>query len=426
MEIHELHALFSECSLVCTDTRKIEQDCLFFALKGDNFNGNKFAKQALEKGAKYAIVDEAEHASDPKCILVLDVLSTLQELATYHRGTFKIPFIGITGSNGKTTSKELIRDVLSQRYNVLATKGNLNNHIGVPLTLLEVNETHDVAIIEMGANHVEEIAFLCRIAKPSHGLITNIGEAHIGEFGGFENIIKGKSELYDHLRATDGLVFVNGDDALLLDKAADIDQVTYGYGALLDYQGRITGADPYLIVEVRPDDEEIKTQLVGDYNFSNVMAALCIGQHFQVALSDMISAIDAYAPTNNRSQLMERNGRRIILDAYNANPTSMKAALQNFANMEGTGKMVILGDMLELGDESQTAHQEIAALTGDLGLKGIFIGAEFSEALKNPKHRTFKDTALAQEEIQALDAEHQLILIKGSRGIKLESLVDSL
>jgi len=423
MDILALYAHYLAHPSVCTDTRKIGQGDLFFALKGGNFNGNEFAAKALEDGAAMAFVDEEAYVKDERYILVPDVLKALQALAAHHRDQLDIPVIGITGSNGKTTTKELMRDVLAQQYTVSATIGNLNNHIGVPLTLLRIRPQHQIAIVEMGANHLEEIAFLCTLCKPTHGMVTNFGRAHIGEFGGWDNIVMAKSELYDYLRKNDAVAFVNGDDMLSMEKAVDIDLITYGAGALLDFQGRIVEESDFLTLEVKPDDQRISTQLIGDYNFSNVLAALCIGDHFQVPLTKMMQAITSYAPENNRSQLVKRNDNRIILDAYNANPTSMEAALRSQSQMAGEIKAAIIGDMKELGAESPKAHLEIAQLTQELEIKAVFVGPEFEIALANGDWKTFPDTA-AYCDNMGDEVAADLILIKGSRSIGLEKVME--
>lgn len=423
MDIATLYDLYLAHPTICTDTRRITEGAIYFALKGENFNGNAFAVDALAQGCAYAIVDEIEETgTDDRLILVDDVLSSLQALASHHRKQLDIPVIGITGSNGKTTSKELIRDVLAKRYKVLATLGNLNNHIGVPLTLLSITAEHEIAIIEMGANHVGEIEMLSALARPTHGMITNIGRAHIGEFGGYDNIIKGKTELYTQLRNTDGVVFVNADDHLLLGKATDIDMITYGASAIADHQGRIAATDPTLRIELKPDDRPVQTHLVGDYNFANLMAAACIGDHFQLSEEDIIAGLEAYRPDNNRSQLIEREGKRFVMDAYNANPTSMEAAIENFARMRGAKKLAILGAMKELGEETEEAHQKLVANCEKHAIDCLLIGTEFVEAIGD--ERCFATTAEAKKKTEELVSAADLVLVKGSRSIGLERLFE--
>lgn len=394
---------------------------MFFALKGDKFDGNQFAAQAIDAGASHAIIDDKSCQSEGT-ILVEDVLTTLQDLARYHISTLDIPVIGITGSNGKTTSKELLRDVLAKKYSVHATLGNLNNHIGVPLTILSMPAETEIAIIEMGANHLEEIALLSSIAQPNYGFITNIGTAHIGEFGGRDNIIKGKSELYDYLRMSDGMAFVNAEDPLLLRQSQGIRQEHYGKDPNHTVYGTVHKSDPYLSFHLGAESLLVETQLVGDYNFSNAMAAVCIGQHFGVAMDDIREAIQAYSPTNNRSQLKTWRGHRLIMDAYNANLDSMEAALKNLAGMAAEHKGAILGDMLELGEESLNSHRQIHALCQKLGVESIFIGEEFRNALG--PDRAYVSTTDATDATRKLLNSADLTLVKGSRGIGLEKLFE--
>ncbi|MFT4662851.1 MAG: UDP-N-acetylmuramoyl-tripeptide--D-alanyl-D-alanine ligase, partial [Patiriisocius sp.] len=363
MKLEKLYSLFLENPKISTDTRKITEGSIFFALKGDNFNGNKYAEEALEKGASYAIIDEEKYRKSDNFIIVDDVLKALQDLATYHRSQLTIPVIGLTGSNGKTTTKELIRAVLSQKHNCLATVGNLNNHIGVPLTILSITKEHEIAIIEMGANHVGEIESLCRIALPNFGLITNIGRAHIGEFGGFDNIIKAKTELYKtmlqsnkHLifdsseeQNDDRVIFVNGDDMLLMDKSDGRKRHTYGSKSMYDTEGVYHSQDPFLNVSWESKDILIKTQLIGKYNTDNILAAVAIGEHFNVSDNMIKEALENYTPTNNRSQIQKTAKNTLIMDAYNANPSSVEVAIENLLTMEANKKFFILGDMLELG-----------------------------------------------------------------------------
>ena len=344
MKIEQLHSLFLECGSVSTDTRKIKNNDMFFALKGENFNGNTYAKKALEAGARYSIIDEVEYKTSDKTILVDNVLETLQALATFHRLYLKIPILALTGSNGKTTTKELINSVLTQNFKTTATVGNLNNHIGVPLTLLSMNQNTEIGIVEMGANHQKEIEFLCNIAKPDFGYITNFGKAHLEGFGSVEGVIKGKSEMYDFLIANNKTIFVNSNDSIQVDKTESATRFTFGNNNS-DANIRFKDAQPFVISLFKA--EEIKSQLIGDYNFNNIAAAIAIGQYFKVAITDIKKAIEGYTPTNNRSQIIEKDSNKIILDAYNANPTSMHAALLNFEKQKGN-KIAVLGDMFEL------------------------------------------------------------------------------
>ena len=355
--ISDLYSVFRKHNQVSTDSRQIIPGSIFFALKGDNFNGNKYAKAAIEAGAVCAVIDEAEYESK-HTFLVDDVLEALQQLALHHRKQFVIPVIAITGSNGKTTTKELTNAVLSQHFHVTATKGNLNNHIGVPLTLLGITNETEIAIIEMGANHRGEIASLCEIANPTHGLITNIGKAHLGGFGGYEGVIKAKGELYNFLRENNSIAFVNHDNPLLMKLSEGMNRVGYGTNKGLFASGRVNGNTSNLELDWISEKGivRIKTNLIGDYNFENVMAAICIGSDLGVPCEKIKTTISSYNPSNSRSQAMKTGRNSIVLDAYNANPSSMKAAIENFIKLEATHKMVILGDMLELGDESLDEH----------------------------------------------------------------------
>lgn len=424
MDIEELHQLFLQSTGACTDTRNIKENGIYFALKGERFNGNEYALSALEKGASWAVVDESIAIENPRLVRVGDVLQTLQDLAHVHRKHLGITVIGITGSNGKTTTKELMRDVLAKKYRLHATRGNLNNHIGVPLTLLELTGQHELAIIEMGANHLGEINLLSRIADPDLGLITNIGRAHIGEFGGYQNIITAKTELFEYLKSKNAKAFVHGESEILLEKSTGLEQFIYGRHPQSQVHCQLTSADPYL--ELDWEGQHIITQLIGDYNLSNICAAIALGKYFEVASSDIISAISEYDPDNNRSQLVEKAGRKIIMDAYNANPDSMEAALKNLSNMAGGSKLAILGDMLELGDESLSAHKKIIALANQLGLEAVYVGPEFIQAAEDLKSNYFEKTADLASELEKHSLDSDLILIKGSRGIRLEGLLEIL
>lgn len=425
--IEELYSIYREYPLIITDSRKVQKGCLFFALKGDNFDGNAFASDALEHGAEFAVIDDPTLDSE-QYLLVDDVLAALQEMACMHRKSLNIPVIGITGSNGKTTTKELIHAVLGSHYPVHATAGNLNNHIGAPLTLLSIPANTEIAIIEMGANHPGEIAFLSNIAQPTHGIITNIGKAHLEGFGGFEGVIRTKSELYQYLRMNDGSAFVNGDNTLLEELSRGINRIFYGTDSDFMIRGEIFSSDPLL--EIRwhhPNREiEVNTQLVGSYNFENVMAAICIGNYFKVPEEKIVSAIETYTPVNQRSQTLNTAHNKIILDSYNANPSSMEAALQNFRHIKAARKMVILGDMLELGTESLAEHKSIVHLVESLSFEtAIFVGPEFRKAV-GEHHLAFTDTETAMEWLRNNQAQGCTILLKGSRGIRMENLLEVL
>lgn len=428
VRLNELYEIFQQHPGVSTDTRSIAPQSIFFALKGASFNGNKFAGEALEKGAAYAVVDEAEYANDDRCILVQDVLTTLQQLANKHRKTLGTRLVAITGSNGKTTTKELVYAVLSESFNVLATGGNFNNHIGVPLTLLRLTKAHDIGIIEMGASGRGEIKMLCEIAEPDSGMITNIGHAHIEGFGSYEAIIETKTEMYDFLRNHGGKVFVHEQDELLMSHAAGMDQVTYG-GSEARCKGELLASDPYLEVRWQFDSaevQEVTTSIYGKYNFPNIMAAVCIGNHFGMRPEAINRGVAGYVSENNRSQVIE--GRNTIyLDAYNANPSSMKVALEAFDGVESEDKWVILGDMLELGDLSQSSHTEIVDLVLAKGFENaLFVGDCFGEVTAKHGFQFFADRSAAAKWLNEHTPEGCQILIKGSRGIGLEQLAEQL
>ena len=372
MKIEQLYTLFKQNYLVDTDTRNIRKGSLFFALKGDNFNGNKFAKEALAKGASFALIDEEIYNTEPNTILVKDGLNALQKLANYHRRQLNIPIISLTGSNGKTTTKELINAVLSKKYNTTATFGNLNNEIGVPITLLSMTPKTELGIVEMGANHLKEIELLCSITEPNYGLVTNFGKAHLEGFGGFEGVIKGKSELYQFLRNNNGKAFINSDDELQLKHSIGIDSIAFNRTKI-----KFIDANPFVTVEFNKN--LISSNLIGKYNYGNIAAAIAIGNYFKVSLEDIKTAIETYIPTNNRSQIIKKGGLKIILDAYNANPSSMQAALENFNQLKDNNKIVFLGDMFELGNSSTNEHQKIAELATSFNFDNVFlIGTAFS------------------------------------------------
>lgn len=423
MEIEQLHQLFLTCDSVSTDTRKINPNSMFFALKGENFDGNSYAEKALEAGAKYAIIDNLEYHINSKTIVVNNVLETLQNLARFHRDYLKTPIIALTGSNGKTTTKELINAVLSQKFKTTATVGNLNNHIGVPLTLLAMTKNTEIGIVEMGANHPKEIEFLCQIAKPDFGYITNFGKAHLEGFGSIEGVIKAKSEMYDFLISNHKTVFVNADDAIQMEKTKAATRFTFGSKSMQpDIVIRFTEAQPFVSCQLK--DLDITSQLIGDYNFNNIAAAIAIGQYFKVEHSAIKHAIENYTPTNNRSQIIEQGTNKIILDAYNANPTSMHVALLNFEKQQGK-KIVFLGDMFEVGQAAKTEHQAITDLACSLNIDHIIlVGENFyntktdSENLK--KYKSYTDL---ENDFNFSEIEHAILLIKGSRGMALERIL---
>ncbi|MEI6682653.1 MAG: UDP-N-acetylmuramoyl-tripeptide--D-alanyl-D-alanine ligase [Bacteroidota bacterium] len=424
-----LYPVFLEHPAISTDSRQVQPGSLFFALKGDNFNGNAFALTALEKGAAFAVVDEAEYGSDPRCILTGNVLQTLQELATHHRNQFDIPVIAVTGTNGKTTTKELAFAVLSEKYNTLATKGNLNNHIGVPLTLLKMTRETEIALIEMGANHPGEIDFLCRIAQPGFGLITNIGRAHLEGFGGFQGVVRTKTELYRFLRETGGTVFLNNQDELLQEHATGITTVTYGK-APADLVAANIEAEPFVrmhLLYTGGCGDDIVSGLYGRYNASNILAAAVIGQHFGVSPRKIKTAVESYRPDNNRSQVTQTARNLLIMDAYNANPSSMEAALTTFAKAGYPDKTIILGDMLELGADTDAEHRLILDLIDDLGFPNVYlVGPVFTRLNTRRENLCFHDSELARLWLEFHKITQQTILIKGSRGIRLEKLVAEL
>ncbi|MGY0426235.1 MAG: UDP-N-acetylmuramoyl-tripeptide--D-alanyl-D-alanine ligase [Polaribacter sp.] len=413
--IETLYSLYMAHFLVDTDTRNIRKNTLFFALKGANFNGNKYAKEALNKGAAYAIIEEEKYYIANKTILVANVLETLQKLAKFHRKQLSIPIIALTGSNGKTTTKELINYVLSKKYVTTATHGNLNNHIGVPLTILSMTPKTDIGIVEMGANHQKEIEFLCTIAQPNYGYITNFGKAHLEGFGGMEGVIKGKSELYEYLIKNDKFAFVNPDDAIQLEKTKLCKKIFFSE----DIQ--FLEASPF--VKLVFDSEIIKSNLIGSYNYTNMKAALTIGRYFGVNSLQIQQAIAGYFPKNNRSQIIHKKSNHIILDAYNANPSSMQVALENFSKLKASSKTIILGDMFELGLESAKEHQSIATLAAHLNFDCVFlVGEHFSKTeTTNYKFKKFDDL---QNYLLKKPLENQSILIKGSRGMQLERILE--
>jgi UDP-N-acetylmuramoyl-tripeptide--D-alanyl-D-alanine ligase len=413
MEIQELHRLYKEHYLVDTDTRTIREGSIFFALKGDNFNGNKFAQQALEKGARYCVVDEAEYATHDQMILVDDVLKTLQKLATFHRNSLQAPIISMTGSNGKTTTKELIHGVLKTQYKAEATKGNLNNHIGVPLTLLSFTDATEIGIVEMGANHQKEIEFLSHIAQPDYGYITNFGKAHLEGFGGVEGVIKGKSELYTFLRENNKTVFVNPEDAKQVELTQDMQRILFG--------SDVTVISTHPFVQLQYKNITIQTQLVGAYNVSNMVAAITIGEHFNIATAKIKLALESYVPSNNRSQLVTTEHNKILLDAYNANPSSVSLALENFSKIDHPQKIAVLGDMFELGDVALEEHQSIVDLTKTLAIdQAIFVGEHYCETNATEKFASYE---ALQSYLELHPIHNSFVFVKGSRGMALERLL---
>jgi len=426
MEINKLHTCFLECHSVSTDTRKINQGDMFFALKGENFNGNEYAKEAISKGAKYVIIDEELFPDLKGTILVNNVLEALQELASFHRSYLKTPIIALTGSNGKTTTKELINATLSKKYHTVATKGNLNNHIGVPLTLLLMDKLTEIGIVEMGANHQKEIEFLCNIALPDYGYITNFGKAHLEGFGGVEGVIKGKSELYDFLIKNNKTIFVNNNDPIQLEKTKQAHTFIYGNDSNVDVKIEFIEAQPN--VKVRYNNLIINSHLIGEYNFTNIAVAITIANYFKVDDNSIKEAIETYIPSNNRSQVIQTAAHKIIMDAYNANPTSMWAALLNFEKLNDKIKVAILGDMFELGREAEKEHQNIVDLASTMLLdKIILIGKNFyNTKIVSPKVQVFESFDDFKNNFNHSQIEFATILIKGSRGMALERVLELL
>ena len=420
MTISELYKIYEEFPVICTDSRNIQKNSIFFALKGENFNGNKFAQQAIKDGCKYAIIDDDQY-NDKHCILVHDVKSTLQELAEFHRNQINIPVIGITGSNGKTTTKELINSILSSEYNCYSTKGNLNNQIGLPLSILEINKAHEIAIIEMGASEIGEIKNLCRIAKPTSGLITNIGKAHLEGFGSFEGVIKAKKELYHYLQENNGMQFVNRNDDLLILKSNEGKRITYGKESNSDFIAKLTSSFPFISIKIK--DTEINSNLIGEFQYDNIVAASCIGDFYNISYNNIKESIKEYIPKNNRTELIETENNNIILDAYNANPSSMESMIESFIKLDKPNKMCILGEMRELGKYSEDEHQKLINRMEISGIESVFIGEEF---LNLTNKNIYLKTSELIDNITNYNLKNRTILIKGSRGIKLEDLMKHL
>jgi UDP-N-acetylmuramoyl-tripeptide--D-alanyl-D-alanine ligase len=431
-KIENIYSRFLESGQrISTDTRKISEGSLFFALRGDNFNGNNYAEDALNKGAAFSIVDDKNLKPNERLIFVEDVLETLQQLSNFHRRQLKIKVIGLTGSNGKTTTKELINAVLSQKFNTHATQGNLNNHIGVPLTLLSLTADHEFAVVEMGANHQREIEFLCKIAEPDFGLITNIGKAHLEGFGGFEGVKKGKGELYDFLKKTNGLIFLHGDDAILTELCGDYKNViTYGSKDSFDCTGTISASKQFLEISwhLKNDAEKnfISSRLTGSYNFGNILSAVCVGNYFGVEKDFIKKGIENYTPSNQRSQVVEKNSNTFILDYYNANPSSMEAALLNFEKNFSGNKIAIVGDMLELGNESLQEHRYIIDLIKKLNFsETVFVGKIFGQLSDHIHAKFFNTSDEAKNFIAQQHFVNSSFLIKGSRGLKMEKVMEA-
>ncbi len=427
MSVQALYNLFHQSVGVTTDSRHDVHGKLFFALRGERYDGHFFVKQSLEKGCYKAVIDDERYAEGERTVTVDNVLSSLQSLAAYHRKRFDIPLVAITGSNGKTTTKELMRDVLGRKFRTLATEGNLNNHIGVPLTLLRLDKEHEIAVIEMGANHIGEIDLLSRIARPDHGLITNIGRAHLEGFGSLQGVFQAKGELFRFLKSTGGKAFVNNDQKLLSDLARELalDAIYYGSSGDCDVRGRLTEEGPGTGLEVAagnpPSVYNVKSSLAGSCNFENILAAVCVGNYFKVPSDQIINAVGEYIPGNNRSQILQTARNRILLDAYNANPDSMRSALLNFAGQPGENKSVILGDMLELGIYEEDEHREIAGLlTGHNYREVILVGSVFGRIPLPKDYIRFENTGLLMEWLANNPVRDRFVLLKGSRGIGLE------
>ena len=424
--IEKIYELYTKAYTITTDSRAITKDCIFVALKGEHFDGNDFAMRVAEEGIAAAVIaDRKDLPKHERLFVVDDSLKALQELAKHHREKLGLPIIGITGTNGKTTTKELVSAVLSKKYNIVFTQGNFNNQLGVPLTLLRIKPEAEMAVVEMGASHPGDINELTNIGEPNYGLITNIGRAHLRDFGGYEGVIKTKNEMYQYIAAHNGLLFVNKDNELLMGLANNINKVTYGNGNNADIQGKMLSANPYLSVEW--NGHKIDTQLVGDYNFENVMAAICIGTYFKVAANDIVEALSNYCPTNNRSQVIETGKNRVVMDAYNANPTSMSLAIKNFRNICKNDNLLILGDMRELGKESEQEHKMIIELLKELKFKHVYlVGSEFSKCSENSDYTSFMNVEELAQYLNNNPVSGLDILVKGSNSIHLNKIIDSL
>ncbi len=425
MDINYIHNLFLKSSGVSIDTRKIEKGSMFVAIKGERFDANTFAKEALEKGASSVLIDNQNYYIDERTVLVEDSLLALQELAKFHRNYLKVPIVALTGSNGKTTTKELINVVLSKKFKTKATVGNLNNHIGVPLTLLSFDENTEMGIVEMGANHQKEIEFLCEIAQPDYGYITNFGKAHLEGFGGVQGVIKGKSEMYHYISKNDKLAFINLDDAIQVEKSKVLNHYSFGVNKEeADVQIAGIRANPF--VEISFDGLDIKTHLIGLYNANNINAALTIGRFFEIDAVAIKEALESYVPANNRSQILQKGSNEIILDAYNANPSSMAVAITNFLQLEKPNKIMVLGDMFELGEESQKEHEALVdSLKNEDRVQCYFVGKAFNECAREKANFHFYETfELFSAALTSVAFANNTILIKGSRGMALERTLD--
>jgi UDP-N-acetylmuramoyl-tripeptide--D-alanyl-D-alanine ligase len=426
VNIEQLHSIFLKHPSIQTDTRKLQQGDIFFALKGPNFNGNLFALQALQQGAAYAVIDEPNISNDERLIQVEDALATLQSLAKYHREKFSIPFIAITGSNGKTTTKELVSTVLASHYRTYTTQGNLNNHIGVPLTLLSIKQDAEMAVIEMGANHQKEIESYCSYTLPTHGIITNCGKAHLEGFGGIEGVRKGKGELFDFLKANNGEAFIYADYDYLETMSRGISDI-YRYGTKAgSVIGSVEESEPFLVVKITAGTSFnlARTNLVGEYNLPNVLCAIALGKHFNVPDEKIKAAIENYVPSNSRSQMVEKGSNKIILDAYNANPSSMKAAIENFAKLHASNKVLMLGAMMELGNQSLKEHEAIIELIKQYQWnKVVLVGGDYKK-LEQP-FIYFDSSLQAKDWFVEQRFENMHLLIKGSRSMQMEKVIES-
>lgn len=431
-QIPFLYQQYLNHRVICTDTRSIIPGCLFFALKGENFDANTFAEEALNQGAALSVIDHKDYQVNDRCILVEDVLSTLQNLAKHHRSQLNIPVIGLTGSNGKTTTKELVKAVLTEKYRTFATKGNLNNHIGVPLSVLAIQDDTEIAVIEMGANHQKEIEFLCTIAQPTHGLITNVGMAHLDGFGGFEGVKKGKAELFNYLKELSGIAFVNHDSRYLIEMSAAAgleEMIYYGTEPGLTITGKLVSSDPLITLEWKNERGSFTatTNLTGAYNFENILAAISIGTFFGLQPDQINKGLADYHPNNNRSQLTKTASNAVICDFYNANPSSMGVAIKNLSSLASTNKAAIIGDMFELGDEAEQQHQEIASLAETAGFDTLILIGKYFYTLKDKYEGHFFSTPKeAKEWLQNNPIKDSLVLLKGSRGMALEQLLPML
>ena len=425
--IEEIYSIYKKNSGITTDSRNIPQNSIFFSLKGDNFNGNTFAQKALENGAAYAVVDEIKYKINNQYLLVADGLQALQKLAKFHRTQLKTKVIGITGTNGKTTTKELIFSVLSTKYKTFATQGNLNNHVGVPLSVLSIRPETELAVIEMGANHIGEIAELCKISQPDLGLITNIGKAHLEGFGSYEGIIQAKSELYNYLKNKTNSIFINVDDDILRKISQHMQKIEYSISSESNCFAKEIFCNPFVNINIEIQQKQllIKSQLIGAYNTQNIMAAVCIGNYFGIDLDNIKSAIENYKPTNNRSQFTRTEKNQLIVDAYNANPTSMEATLKNFSELQMENKTAIIGDMLELGKDSVNEHQAIIFLLKKYNFNQVILVGKIFHSLDS-EFNSFNSTEETYSWLQKNPVKNASVLIKGSRGIRLEKLIELL